>query len=248
MYTHPDHLPDPGRTRREDYYSIGEKNRLLDLMSDKDHGFLCLIPHLQKLGLHDLPRLRVQRGEGLIHEQNLRVDDQRARKVNALLHSSGKLVGIVMLESRKSDESDIRLCFFPRCRATDPLKLKSQNDVVHHRPPRKKRRFLENKPLIGAGLDNGLAVEKDFSVVVGNEPVENPQRGRLAATAWPHQRDELRRIHFEGNAFENLNRFFGPLGAETLTQVSHNEFGCGRFHLNEAPSSIPSSYETIQFL
>ena len=106
--------------------------------------------------MHDLPRLGIQRGEWLIHEQHLRIDDQRAREVDALLHPSGKLVRIVVLESRQPDKGDIPLCLFPRFAFSDPLKLEAQNDVVHHRPPRKKRRILEDKALIGTGIDDGL--------------------------------------------------------------------------------------------
>src|SRR5262249_8339795 len=113
---------------------------------------------------------------------------------------------------------------------------KTQNDVVQHRPPWKKRRLLKNKPFIGAGLDNGFAVEKDFAIVVGDEPVENPQKGRLATAARSHQRDELRGMDCEGNAFENRDRFFGPLAAETLAQISYDEFGCASFH--DASSAV----------
>ena len=119
-------LANPGRPRREDHHPIGKINRFLDLVRDENNGLPRLPPHFEQLRLHDLPRLSIQRGERLIHEQYLRIDDQRAGEVHALLHASGELVGIVMLESRESDESDILLGFFSRLLSYQPLEARGQ--------------------------------------------------------------------------------------------------------------------------
>jgi hypothetical protein len=49
--------------------------------------------HVQDQVVHDFARLRVERAEGLVHQQNLRPPHQRAGDGDALLHAAGELVG-----------------------------------------------------------------------------------------------------------------------------------------------------------
>src|SRR5438128_1867861 len=75
-------------------------------MGNEQHGLFGFHPDLQQLLLHQLAGLRVERCERLVHQQNLRIHDQRARKVHALLHAARQLVGIMMLEAGKADHLD----------------------------------------------------------------------------------------------------------------------------------------------
>ena len=67
---------------------------------------LRLGPDLQQLGLHELARLGVERGERLVHQQHQRIGRQRPRQVDALLHAAGQLRRIVALEAGEPDQLD----------------------------------------------------------------------------------------------------------------------------------------------
>ena len=68
--------------------------------------FAGRFPDPQQLLLHQLARLRVERGERLVHQQDFRVHHQRAGEIDALLHAAGELVGIVVLEALEPDHGD----------------------------------------------------------------------------------------------------------------------------------------------
>ena len=78
-------------------------------MRDEHHGLALLRPlHERKeLLLQNFARLRVERRERLIHQENRRVHDQRAHETHALLHSARELVGIMALEAGESDQVEI---------------------------------------------------------------------------------------------------------------------------------------------
>ena len=52
----------------------------------------------EQLVLHRALRHGIQRAERLVHENHLRVHDQCTRKVDALLHTTGQLVRVMLLE------------------------------------------------------------------------------------------------------------------------------------------------------
>ena len=59
---------------------------------------------MQQLGLHELARLRIERGERLVHQQDLGIGGERAREVDALLHAARQLGRIPPLEALEPDE------------------------------------------------------------------------------------------------------------------------------------------------
>ena len=61
----------------------------------------------EQLLLQDFARLRVERGERLVHQQDRRIHRERAHQADALLHAAGELIGIVLLEAGEPDELEI---------------------------------------------------------------------------------------------------------------------------------------------
>ena len=59
---------------------------------------LRLLPDAQQLVAHGLARVRVERRERLVHQQHVRLGDQRAGEVHPLSHSARQLVRIVVGE------------------------------------------------------------------------------------------------------------------------------------------------------
>ena len=84
--------------------------------------FLVSRPDAQKLQLHEVARLSVEGGEGLVHQQDARIDRQGAGEIDALLHAAGKLMGIVIFKTVQADQVEKLLaicsaslrCFWPR--------------------------------------------------------------------------------------------------------------------------------------
>src|SRR5215510_7179338 len=79
--------------------AIGELHRFRDVVRNDERGLLELLLDLQHLVAQKKPRLLVERGERLVHEQDLRLRRERARHRDALAHAAGELRGITPLEA-----------------------------------------------------------------------------------------------------------------------------------------------------
>ena len=55
----------------------------------------------------DVARLRIEGGEGLVHQQHPRLDGQRAGELHALLHAAGELVHEGLLELRQVHQLEV---------------------------------------------------------------------------------------------------------------------------------------------
>src|SRR6516165_7200646 len=94
-------LDDTAGGRAHHNNTVGEQNRLVDVMRDKYYCRLELIPHLQKKALHEYASLEVERGEWLVHHDEFRTFDQGTGNRHALLHSAGKLMRAMSGEARE---------------------------------------------------------------------------------------------------------------------------------------------------
>ena len=88
-------------------HAVAHQHRLVDRVRDEDHRGRPALPDPQQLELEDLPRLRVDRGERLVHQQHLRLDRERAGEAGALLHAARELVGVGLVEPVQPDELDV---------------------------------------------------------------------------------------------------------------------------------------------
>src|SRR5688572_31049603 len=80
------------------HHAVGERDRLFQVMRDEDHRLAVGRPQLEQLVLHEMARLDVERGERLVHQNDLGVEDQRLRQRHALAHAAGQLVRITGAE------------------------------------------------------------------------------------------------------------------------------------------------------
>ena len=91
-----DTVPGP---RRQEHDLIGQIDRFFDAMGDEDHGLLLMPEQIQKLFLKLPPRLLIDGGKWLVHQDNIGIDAKRARKSDPLAHAARKLVRITRLEN-----------------------------------------------------------------------------------------------------------------------------------------------------
>ncbi len=63
-------------------------------------------PKVHEIAAQSFAGENVQRRERLVHQENCRIDDEGARKADALAHAAGKLSRIGIFKSVEADEFD----------------------------------------------------------------------------------------------------------------------------------------------
>ena len=92
--------------------AVGQEHRLVDRVRDEDDGAplgrgTVLAPDAQELVLQDQARLRVERGERLVHQQHLGLVGHQSRERDALAHAARELMRILLLGACEADEIDV---------------------------------------------------------------------------------------------------------------------------------------------
>ncbi len=96
----------PARMGREQRDPVADHQGLLDRVGHEEERHAGLVPEGQQLLLHLAPGERVQRREGLVHQEHLRLHGERPGDGDALLHAAGELVRVAGGESREPDLVD----------------------------------------------------------------------------------------------------------------------------------------------
>src|SRR6266545_52622 len=135
---------DAAGPRRPHRHAVGEIDRLLHVVGHEDHGLRRALPDAEQLGLHEGAGLGIERAERLVHQQDFRVEGERAGKRGALAHAAGKLRRIAVLEAGQPDQIDERLRPLLALVAREPHPLQAVEDVGAHRLPRKQREMLKD--------------------------------------------------------------------------------------------------------
>jgi len=149
------------------------------------------------LVLHELAGLHVEGREGLVHEQDARVQDEHLREGHALSHAAGELVGIAVAEAVEAHAGEPGLALFPGGGPVLAAELEPGDHVVEGAAPRHE----------GFGLEHVAGVAIDARERLAQHP-HRPSRGtqqagrrveqrRLAATRGPDDGDELAVGHGE---------------------------------------------------
>src|SRR5262245_1660955 len=89
-----DDARDPPRPGRHHHHAIGEQHGLADRVRDEQDGLALVVPlapYAQQLQVHLVPGHRVERAEGLVHEEQWRIEEERPAQRGALLHPTRQL-------------------------------------------------------------------------------------------------------------------------------------------------------------
>ena len=151
---------DPTGVGREHQDAVAHEHRLLDVVRDQDHALdreLTLAPEIEKVGAQGLRRQHVERRERLVHQQDVRMDDERAGEADALPHATRELPRIGGLEAVEPDQVDRGERAAPDLRLGQAQGLEPDLDVLEHRQPGKQREALEHHGDAGRGADDRLA-------------------------------------------------------------------------------------------
>src|SRR3990170_2751405 len=93
-----DHGLDLAGARGHDQDAVGELHRLVDVVRYEDDRLVQSVADFEQLLAEDDAGLLVERAEGLVHQQNLRFENERPGDGDPLAHAAGKLGRIALLE------------------------------------------------------------------------------------------------------------------------------------------------------
>ena len=150
--------------------------------------------------------MRIHGRERLVHQQDVRLDRQRARKAAALLHAAGHLVGKCILEAGQADQLDEfrHLAFDVRFRcARHPQAI---GDVLEHGLPGKQPEVLEHHGDAGDRLGHAFVADPDLAGIVRQQAVDAAQQRGLAAARRPDDCDDLALTDVEIDVAEDFER------------------------------------------
>ena len=178
-------------------------------MRDEDDRRAARFPDVQQLDVQPFARHLVECTERLVHEEESRVERQRSRDRNALLHPAGELPGVVALEAAELDELEHLLDLG---RAPFPVpagQLERQGDVLGDGAPVVENGVLEDDAVVAVDpcLTSGLAVDERRSRGRLDQVADDPQERRFATARGADQGDELALFDLQ---FDRLQRCCGP--------------------------------------
>ncbi len=148
---------------------------------DRLDGHAPFAPHVQQVSAQGFCGEHVQRGKRFVHQQHVRIDDQRARHAHTLTHASGQLFGISALETVQADQIDGRQCALATYRGGHTLRFEADFDVFQHCQPGKQRKALEHH---AHRHRTPLRTTREIHLTLGghHQPGDGAQQGRLTRT------------------------------------------------------------------
>ena len=197
----------------EDDDAVGELDRLLLVVGDEDGGVAGLVVDLAEPAAQLAADLGIERAEGLVEEQQARLDGERPGKRDTLALAAGKLGREAARKPVEPDQTqqfqdavaDLGLA---RPAGARP-RGEAEGDVVEDAHVAEERVVLEDE------ADMALADAEPKSVLAGEqhqagggeiEAGEDAQERRLAGARGPEQGDELAGVDIERNAMERRRR------------------------------------------
>ena len=206
--------------------AVGQQHRLLDVVGDEEdglggHGLLG--PQLQQFAAQVLGGEHVERGEGLVHEEDFRLDDQGAGEADALPHAAGKLLGIGGLEAVEADGVEHLQAALAALLGRHAAGLQRRFDVFKNREPGKEREALEDDGDVDFGLGDGLVVPVDLAGRGAREPGQHAQHGGFARAGGPQQRQNLARPDAQVGSRDDLDAVLAGLRVVLLNFFRAND-------------------------
>ncbi|MCY1353754.1 hypothetical protein D9M68_483180 [compost metagenome] len=197
------------RALAHDDDAVGQFQRLLLVVGDEDRRVAGAVVDLAQPLAQFLPDLGVERAEGLVEQQHVRLDRHGAGERHALALAAGQLGGITFVEAGElhqveqiegplADLSGRR----PSARRAH---LEAEGDVVEHGHVAEQGVVLEDEAdvaLLHRLLRGVLVTEEDRAAGRAFEPGDEAKQCRLAGAGGAKQRDQLAGADIERDVVE----------------------------------------------
>lgn len=188
-------------------------------MRDEDHRDFHAFPDAAQFDLHGAARLRIQRAERLIHQQDPWLVGERARDLHALLHAAGELGRVLAFLTVQANQLEILHRPVAPLSPLHAAQAQAEFDVLHGGQPGIERivTLKDNAAIPGRAFDR-LAGQLQPPGARKSESCQQAQDRALAAAGRAKQAIEL--AVFESEV-EIGDRRPGPpfSGAEALADA-----------------------------
>ena len=148
-------------------------------MRDEEQRRPVARPRREQVVLQSHPRERVERVEGLVKQQHLRLGHERARERDPLRHSARELLRQRAGEGGELD--GLERVADERVRVRPVALAETEGDVVGDVQPGKEPRLLEDQPDRGMRAAHELVPNADLAAVMRVETGCEAEERRLAA-------------------------------------------------------------------
>ena len=198
---------DPAGVRGEDEDAVAHQHRLFDVVGDHQDRLdrdAPLLPQVEQVGAQRLGGQHVERGERLVHQQDLRLHDQRAGEADALAHAAGKLLRIGGFEAVEADDVDRLQRALARLVVRHALRPQARSRRCRARVSQGNSAKLWNTIATpSAGPSTGAPPMADGALGRPRQPGDDAQQRRLAAARTAEQRDDLARLQAQRNVLQH---------------------------------------------
>jgi hypothetical protein len=207
----------------QDGDAVAHRQRLALVVGDVDDRRAQPFVEVAQLDLHGLPQLLVERREGLVHQDQPRLEDHGAGERDALALAAGELADAALLVA---GEVDHREC------GTDALGIgrfrqapgpQREGDVLADIHVREQRVVLEDDAdvaLVGRGEGDVAAAEQDRAGRGLDEAAEDAEQRGLAGAGGAEQRDEFLRRDVERDVVQRPHRSVDLAGRPDLDALA----------------------------
>src|SRR5919106_2547666 len=200
-----DRLRHPAGAPGQDDDLVGDVDGLLDRVGHEDHRLVLLAEQPQQVLLELAADLLVDRGEGLVHQQDLGVHGQGPGEAYALPHSARELVGIGVLEAGQPHLGHVLARRLLTFLARHAAELQTEGHVAQHGRPRHEGEILEHERPVRPGPGDRTAVDLDASGCRLDQSGDDLERRGLPAPAGTDEARELAPWHVERDAAKRPN-------------------------------------------
>ena len=200
---------DAPRVRGQHDDAVGHVGHLPDVVADHEDRAgvaLAVVPDVQHLRAEGLGGQRVHLAEGLVHEQDLGVDRQRAGHAHPLLHAAGQLARVGLAKAFEPDHADGAARLLAGRGLVEAQRSQDHRHVPLDGQPGEEREALEDDgdPRIDA-LERRPVVE-DLAAAGADQAGHDAEDRGLAATGGTEKGQDLVGPHVERDVLEHAKR------------------------------------------
>ena len=214
----------------EDADTVGHGKGLVLVMRHQQCGSAALAQQLADLARQAVTQLRVEVGEGLVHQDQVWFGRERACQRHTLLLSAGELMRPGPVHARQPDhlepEADAPLAFGrgeamqAEADVVADTQVREQGVVLeHHADAALFRRYRVADPAHAASSQQDLPRQQRF------EASDAAQRGGLATTRWPEQAGDAAAFHAQVEAGHHRPALIAEAHRSQFELVCHCGYG-----------------------